>query len=544
MLLAAGGLVALAHVGAIVAFCFSAAQLIAGLVEGRGLDDLGGPVIATAASVLARALTQAALDALAVRGAARVKSQLRRRVLDAVDARGASGDRDRPSADIATLIGPGLDALDGYIGRYLPQLVLTAVATPVVVGALLIADAPTGIAVVLTLPLIPLFMVLIGWATQAVQRRQWQALTTLSRGFLEVVQGLSTLMIFGRQHRQTERIAAVTEQYRRRTMRVLRVSFLSSFALELAASLSVAIVAVSVGVRLIDGVIALALGLFVLVLVPEAYLPLRQVGAQYHAAAEGLAAAEEVLALLERAPASAPALAPSPESAPAAIMAPADADPVRDAPPPALRLTDLVVRRAGRPVVDGLSGAWPAGLLLAVTGESGVGKSSLLAALRGALPAEGRIAVAGRPAAAEQLAAQVAWAGQRPDLTAGPLEAVVALGAAHPDAALMRRALQLAAVDDVPAGLVLGPGGDGLSGGQAQRVAIARAIYRALDRRSPLVLLDEPTSALDAAAERRVIAGLRALADEGVLVVVVTHRPAVIAAADERLALVPAGVPA
>ncbi len=546
MLLAAGALVALAHVGAIVVFCLSAAQLIAGLVDGRGVDELGGPVIATAASVLARALTQAALDALAVRGAARVKSQLRRRVLDAVDARGASGDRDRPSADIATLIGPGLDALDGYIGRYLPQLVLTAVATPIVVGALLLADAPTGIAVVLTLPLIPLFMVLIGWATQAVQRRQWQALTTLSRGFLEVVQGLSTLMIFGRQHRQTERIAAVTEQYRRRTMRVLRVSFLSSFALELAASLSVAIVAVSVGVRLIDGVIALALGLFVLVLVPEAYLPLRQVGAQYHAAAEGLAAAEEVLDLLERAPAPSPALSPSPspEPAPATVAPPADADPVRDAPPAALRLTDLVVRRAGRPVVDGLSGAWAAGLLLAVTGESGVGKSSLLSALRGALPAEGRIQVAGRTAAAEGLAAQVAWAGQRPDLTAGPLEAVVALGAEHPDAALVRRALQLAAAEDVPGDLVLGPGGDGLSGGQAQRVAIARAIYRALERRTPLVLLDEPTSALDAATERRVIAGLRALAAEGSLVVVVTHRPAVIAAADERLELVPAGVPA
>ncbi|WAB83727.1 thiol reductant ABC exporter subunit CydD [Microcella daejeonensis] len=538
MVLAAGALVALAHVGAIVAFCFSAAQLIAGLVDGRSADELGGPVIATAASVLARALTQAALDALAVRGAARVKSQLRRRVLDAVDARGASGDRDRPSADIATLIGPGLDALDGYIGRYLPQLVLTAVATPVVVGALLLADAPTGIAVVLTLPLIPLFMVLIGWATQAVQRRQWQALTTLSRGFLEVVQGLSTLMIFGRQHRQVARIEAVTEQYRRRTMRVLRVSFLSSFALELAASLSVAIVAVSVGVRLIDGVIALALGLFVLVLVPEAYLPLRQVGAQYHAAAEGLAAAEEVLDLLDAAPTAAPSPVPSVERA-----ALAD-ETIGDAPPPALRLTELVVRRAGRPVVDGLSGAWAGGLLLAVTGESGVGKSSLLAALRGALPAEGRIAIAGRSAHAAELAAHVAWAGQRPDLTAGPLAAVVALGAEHPDTALVQRALRLAAVDDVPADLVLGPGGDGLSGGQAQRVAIARAAYRALERRTPLVLLDEPTSALDAATELRVIAGLRALAAEGALVVVVTHRPAVIAAADERLDLQPAGVPA
>ncbi|MER3393475.1 MAG: ABC transporter transmembrane domain-containing protein, partial [Microcella pacifica] len=285
-----GSAVAVVHTASIIAFSWFLAHSIAGLIAGESLERVALPILATAGSILARAGTQALLDGLAVRGAAVVKSQLRRRVLAGLDRGGSALLGTTSSARIATLIGQGLDALDGYVGRYLPQLILTAVATPLVVLALLTADLATGIAVILTLPLIPLFMILIGLATQAMQRRQWEALGTLSQGFLEVVRGLSTLMIFGRQHRQIPRIEAVTEQYRQRTMRVLRLSFLSGFALELAASLSVAVVAVSVGVRLIDGDIAFALGLFVLVLGPEAYLPLRQVGAQYHAAAEGIAA--------------------------------------------------------------------------------------------------------------------------------------------------------------------------------------------------------------------------------------------------------------
>ncbi|MDX2025703.1 ABC transporter ATP-binding protein/permease, partial [Microcella sp.] len=391
-LLAAGAVVAVAHTLSIIAFCWFAAQSITGVIEGTPIDALGGPIIATAVSILARALTQSLLDGLAVQGAARVKSQLRARVIAAVDAGGSALLGLTSSARVATLLGQGLDALDGYIGRYLPQLILTAVATPIIVAVLLVADPATGITVIVTLPIIPVFMVLIGMSTRAVQQRQWALLGTLSQGFLEVVQGLSTLMVFGRQHRQADRIAAVTEQYRRRTMTVLRLSFLSGFALELAASLSVALVAVSIGIRLIDGEILLALGLFVLVLVPEAYLPLRQVGAQFHAASEGIAAADDVLALIESAPRGARRESPAGDAANASDVTSAPGASV-----PALAIRELTVRRGDHVVIDALTASWMPGTLLAITGPSGAGKSSLLGAVLGLVDHEGVVELDGLP---------------------------------------------------------------------------------------------------------------------------------------------------
>ncbi len=520
---------------------------------------MGMLVAATAASVVTRALTQAALDALAARGAARVKSQLRERAIAAIDRGGSAELGRRSSGSLATIIGPGLDAMDGYVGLYLPQLILTAVATPIVVGVLLLADPATGIAVMLTLPLIPVFMVLIGLSTRAVQRDQWQQLGTLAQGFLEVVQGLSTLMVFGRQHRQVERIATITDEYRRRTMRVLRLSFLSGFALELAASLSVALVAVSIGIRLIDGEIALAFGLFVLVLVPEAYLPIRQVGAQFHAASEGIAAADDVLALLEGVggatadPAASTAstghLLPSSSAATvihdrsSALMHGA-ARPSASVAVPALAVRELTVRRGDRVVIDRLTAEWMPGTLLAVTGPSGAGKSSLLGAVLGLVEHDGVIELGGSPVPPAARLARLAWAGQRPELTGGTLDEVVGLGATTIDPERVTASLLWAGADDIPRGTVLGAAGDGLSGGQAQRVALARAHYRAIERDCRVVLVDEPTSALDAASEQRVVAGLRALAAERRLVIVVTHRRAVMAAADAVLELAPQRVAA
>ena len=542
------------HTLSIIAFCWFAAQSIVGVINGVPVAQLGEPIVATAISIIARAMTQALLDALAVRGAAIVKSQLRGHVIDAVDVGGQELLGTTSSSRLVTLLGQGLDALDGYIGRYLPQLILTAVATPLVVTALLLADLVTGITVILTLPLIPVFMALIGMATQAVQRRQWQQLGALSQGFMEVVQGLSTLMVFGRQHRQADRIAQVTEQYRRRTMTVLRLSFLSGFTLELAASLSVALVAVSVGVRLIDGDIGLALGLFVLILVPEAYLPLRQVGVQFHAASEGIAAADDVLGLLDTPAAQqtgTPTLASqhvgtgsgddvarpghAAERSGRAVTTPVATLPVDAL--PALAIRDLTVRRGDRVVIDRLSGEWMPGTVLAITGPSGAGKSSLLGVVLGLVDAEGDIELDGAIVAAADRASRIAWSGQRPDLTGGTLDAVVSLGSATTDSRLVSRSLQWAAVDDVPRDTELGAAGEGLSGGQAQRIALARAYYRAVEHDCRIVLLDEPTSALDATTESRVVASVRALADEGRLVVIVTHRRAVMAAADAVLAI-------
>jgi ATP-binding cassette subfamily C protein CydD len=520
--LLAGGVVGFLQTLSIVGAAWFAAVLIVGVLDGDSLASLGPEMTAFAGVVVARAVLVWLLDVLAVRGAARVKSQLRMRVVAALGRLGPAWIAERNSAAVTTVVAQGLDALDGYFAKYLPQLILTAVATPIIVLVLLGQDLTTAIVVLVTLPLIPLFMVLIGWATQAVQKRQWSALTRLASGFLDVVDGLSTLKIFGRQHRQAARIETVTEEYRARTMAVLRVSFISGFVLELAGSLSVAVVAVSIGLRLVDGSIGLAVGLFVLLLTPEAYLPLRQVGAQFHAAADGVAAADEVFEILEAAP----------EDRPEASAAPV----LRGS---TLTVDDLRVAYGDRTVIDGLSVGFAPGRVTAIAGPSGAGKSTLVAALLGFVGYSGSIRYGDRelePSAARDL---VAWAGQRPSLMAGTVAENIALGADPVDEATLREAMRFAAAELIDPWQTLGVNGAGLSGGQAQRVSLARAFYRAMDRGCPVLILDEPSSALDPATESELILGLQRFAATGVAVVVVSHRTALLDAVDSVIELRP-----
>jgi ATP-binding cassette subfamily C protein CydD len=296
------------------------------------------------------------------------------------------------------------------------------------------------------------------------------------------------------------------------------VSFLSGFVLELAASLSVALVAVSVGLRLVDGSLGLSVGLFVLLLAPEAFLPLRQVGAHFHAAAEGVAAAEDAFAILDedRQLGAAPGVAGAKQAS------------------GPLTIQDLTVDYGQGPVFSPMSVTFARGSMTVVSGPSGAGKSSLLAAITGFAPHAGTVTVGGEavaPAVAER--PWLAWTGQRPSLVAGTVAGNVALGtAATPDDALVRRALDLAAAGDIDPAAPVGVAGSGLSGGQAQRVAVARAIHRTLDRGCSVLLLDEPSSALDHETERRLLDGLLTVAATGVTVVVVSHRTAVLAAAD------------
>ena len=479
-----------------------------------------------ALSIVVRATSVWLLDVLAARGAVQVKSQLRVRVVAAISALGPAWLASRSSGRLTTVVSTGLDALDGYFSKYLPQLILTAIATPILILVLLTQDFWTAVIVAVTLPIIPLFMVLIGWATQAVQRKQWTALTALAGGFLEVVDGLSTLTIFGRQHRQVARIEKVTDDYRSRTMAVLRVSFISGFVLELAGSLSVALVAVSIGVRLVTGELPLAVGLFVLLLTPEAYLPLRQVGAQFHAAADGVAAADDVFDILDAA-GEQPARA-SDGSAPDVAALDVTAAAARRS--GVLRVTDLSVSYGDRTVVEGFSAAFEPGRVSVLAAPSGAGKSSIVAAILGFVPSSGVVSYDDEPVTPERVRELVSWAGQRPGLAAGTVAQNIAMG--EPDLDLVRQSMRLAAADLVDPALVLGVNGAGLSGGQSQRVAIARAIYRALSVGTPIVILDEPTSALDLATEGEVIRGLDELAGRGLAVIVVSHREAVVAASD------------
>lgn len=541
----------LAQTLVVVGFAWLLTRAITQTIDGVPLaGPLGETLGWLAATIAVRAVLLWARDTVSARAAARVQGQLRAHLVAAVGALGPGWLAAQNSARLAVTAGRGLEALDAYFSRYLPQLVQTAIATPIILAVMWWQDWISGLTVLLTLPLIPLFMVLIGLATRAVQQRQWQTLGRLAARFADTVRGLSTLKVFGRQHRAVASIGTVTDTYRRETMRVLRVSFLSGFALELLASIAVAIVAVSIGFRLMDGSMLLVVGLFVLLLAPEAYLPLRQVGVQFHAAAEGVAATDDVFAVLDAARAADAARAGAGEGAPAQL----DGDAASHRAPSAQHLSaqdlsaqdlsgrgltvrDLSVR--GLPAVTFT--ALP-GTVTLIEGPSGAGKSSVLAALRGAAPYSGQIAVGGTDAARLHPSAWLAWAGQQPGLIAGTVADNVTLGDPAGERApeLIARALELAGAGGIPADLVLGVQGAGLSGGQAQRVAVARAFHRHLRGLAPVIALDEPSAALDADTEAALWHAVRRLADAGAAVLLVSHRTSARAIADQIVTLAPA----
>ncbi|MEJ6489978.1 thiol reductant ABC exporter subunit CydD [Leucobacter sp. USCH14] len=491
-----------------------------------GSSQLTWLMLGALGAVLVRSLAGWGMDVVAARGAVRVKAQLRSAALDALDARSPQRESGPSDAELATSLGRGLDALDGYFSGYIPQLLLTGVATPILILAVLLSDPLSGLIVVVVFPIIPVFMILIGLATQAVQDRQWDQLQRLSSSFLDVVAGLATLRIFGRQRRQVDRIARETDEYRSRTMGVLRVTFLSGFVLDLAGTFSIALVAVTVGTRLVNGEFPLGLGLFVLLLLPETFVPIRQVGSAFHASTEGLAAAARVFEVIESADASR-----SRASAPIAEERAADA--AASEPRSGLAFDDVSVARGGRRVVGPISFAVSPGEMVAMSGPSGAGKSTLIATLLGFVePIRGRVLAPDR----------IAWAGQRPGLLHGSIIENVALGAHAPDAALVRRALDAVGLERLDVDVELGVAGAGVSGGQAQRIAVARALYRAWDLECAALVLDEPSSALDAESEAVVCAALRREADAGRAVLVVSHREAVHRAAD-RVVRIAAALP-
>ncbi|MFU8946928.1 thiol reductant ABC exporter subunit CydD [Mycetocola zhadangensis] len=520
--LVSGAALGIATTGCILAFAWLITTCVTRAIEGSTLAELLPYLGSLAGVALLRAGLVYTQDLVAARGAAKVKSELRLRVLDAVHSMGPGFLAEHNSARVAILLGRGMDALDDYFSKYVPQLILTVIVTPIIVLSVLLSDWVSAVFILVTLPLIPIFMILIGWATQAVQRKQWTVLGDLSSGFVDTLGGLATLKIFGREHRQVKRMRSITTAYRLQTMKVLRMSFLSSFALELAASLSVALVAVSIGLRLVDGSLALTVGLFVLLLAPEAFLPLRQVGANFHAAAEGVAAAEDAFALLDSA-----RTATRKDTADSGPVAPSSG---------VLSLEDVAVDYGSGPVAHPVTAEFLPGTVTVVAGPSGSGKSSLLGAILGFLAFSGTVRLGGQ--ALDSTASErgwLAWTGQRPSLSVGTVAENVALGATDVNFGLVRRALDLAAAQDIDETTAVGVAGSGLSGGQAQRVAIARAIYRTLERGCSVLLLDEPTSALDHDTEARLLDGLVSVAASGVAVVLVSHRAAVLERADAVL---------
>ncbi|MDX2932544.1 thiol reductant ABC exporter subunit CydD [Streptomyces ipomoeae] len=523
-------LVAVVGLGVVgAALVIAQAMLIADVVvgafqHGMSIAELGTPLSLLAAVAVGRALVSWLTELSAHRASAAVKSELRGRLLERAAALGPGWLSGQRTGSLVALATRGVDALDDYFSRYLPQLGLAIVVPVAVLARIVTEDWVSAAIIVGTLPLIPIFMVLIGWATRSQMDRQWRMLSRLSGHFLDVVAGLPTLKVFGRAKAQAESIKRITGEYRQATMRTLRIAFLSSFALELLATISVALVAVTIGMRLVHGEMDLYIGLVILVLAPEAYAPVRQVGAQFHAAAEGVAAAEEIFEVLET---------PLPTSGTGAVPA-----------SHALRFEGVTVRYPGRSydAVADVSFTVAPGETVALVGPSGMGKSTLLNVLLGFTePTGGRVRVGGADLVSldtEEWRSRVAWVPQRPHLYAGSIAENLRLARPDADDAAVRRALAdagaLEFVDALPAGAdtVLGEDGAGLSAGQRQRLALARAFLA--DR--PVLLLDEPTASLDGETEAEVVEAVRRLA-VGRTVLLVVHRPALLGVADRVVRL-------
>ncbi|MFK3984551.1 thiol reductant ABC exporter subunit CydD [Micromonospora sp. NPDC050397] len=514
-----GGLGVLAA-GLVIAQATTLANLLATAAGGQ-LDRAA--LIGFVAAVAGRATVLWAQGTVAARMAATVKAALRTDLLDAVGQRGPGWLAGQQAGRIATLAGRGLDALDAYFTGYLPQLVLSVTVPLAVLARLTLADWSSALIIAATLPLIPIFGALLGWQAQAATERQWRRLSLLGGHFLDMVAGLPTLRAFGRARAQVEVVRRMADGHRAATMKTLRIAFLSGLVLELVATLSVALVAVPIGLRLLGGGLALETALLVLLLAPEAYLPLRTAGSRFHASMEGLTALDDALTVLGRAPSTTESDNKGPFLTPGEIRF--EGVTVEYERTVALRDVSLTIRPGER---------------IAVIGPSGAGKSTLLGLLLGNVsPTSGRITVDGidlGTADLEHWRRQLAWVPQRAHLFAASLTDNIRLG--QPDAPIeaVHAAASAAALDDVlrdlPDGLEteLGERGHGLSSGQRQRVALARAFLRD----APIVLLDEPTARLDGGSEAAVLAATRKLV-AGRTAVLVAHRPALLAEADRVL---------
>jgi len=520
------------------------AQLLAtGIVgtftRGDTIRALRPVLVALAAVVAGRVVVAWVTEAASYHASAAVKAELRRRLLTRATQLGPrwlagqhSASPAPRTAELTALATDGIEALDGYFAKYLPQLVLATVVPVAVLVRVGWADPLAGLTIAATLPLIPLFGALVGKATSAYAQQRWRALAVLSHHFLDVVSGLPTLKVFGRAKAQREVIGAVTGDYRRATMSTLRIAFLSSLVLELVATLSVAMVAVGVGLSLVFGHLDLRTGLIALILAPEAYLPLRQAAAQFHASADGLAAADQAIAVIETAAEAGTAGAAETLTAPQII-----------------RVEGVSVRHPGRPepAPDQVSFIARAGEITAIAGPSGSGKSTLIDVLLGfARPSAGRVTITDRaePGAGAHRAdltaldrdawrALIGWVPQEPYMFPGTVASNIRLG--WPDAPddAVRAAAHAAALDEVPLDRPVTERGGGLSAGQRRRVALARALLPG----RPVLLLDEPTAGLDGENEERVLGTLRAQAAAGRVVLVAAHHRAVIAAADKIVRL-------
>ncbi|WP_426563767.1 thiol reductant ABC exporter subunit CydD [Angustibacter sp. McL0619] len=525
------------------------ALVVSAVVDGADVASQRRRLTALSVVVLGRVVVSWTQERYGERAATSVISALRQRVLGHVVALGpAAGETAQGATATAGLVTDELERLRPYLSRYLPQLLLTAVVTPMLLVVVLTQDLLSGVLIAVTLPLVPLFMALVGWMTQQASQRRLAAAQRFSTQVLDLLVGLPTLVTLGREIGPAQRVRELGEAHRQATNATLRSAFLSALVLELLTTLSVALVAVGIGLRLLAGSLDLQTALLVLVLAPEVYLPLRQVGTHFHASTDGITAVDQAFAVLE-------------------LPLPADGDlPAPDLHGCSIEVRDVVVLHEGRAAAapDGASLTLRPGTVTAVVGPSGSGKSTLAElVLRLRDPDDGTVHVVepvGRRTSLADLQArtwwsQIAWLGQHPVLVPGTVRENALLfdggaagrgsGRAEPDGATLDRAAAAAGFTSVLAQLPqgwttrIGRDGVGLSAGQRQRLALLRVLLS----QAPLVVLDEPTAHLDAASEQVVSEVLKTLRDTGRTVLVMSHRTALAALADTVVELAAVSAP-
>lgn len=501
------------------------------IIDHRTLADVwlylaAMPPIFALRFVLVRASERVAFEA-----AAEVRRDLRARLYAHLQALGPLWLTRQSSGDLANAVVTGIDALEAYYARYLPNMSLTALVPLSILVFVFPQDWVSGLVLLITAPLIPVFMILVGKGTELLNQQQWQLLARMSARFLDSLQGLTTLKLFGASRREAEVVAALTEEYRVGTMKVLRVAFLSSVVLEFLSTISIAVVAVLIGFRLFYGEMRFFNGFFVLLLAPEFYLPLRSMGTYYHARMEAIGATEGLLKLLDT-PVSrhAQPLGGTQTLAPAGALS-ITFDAVR------VRYADDLAS-----ALDGVSFTAPARGLTALVGASGAGKSTVLHALMSLVqPEQGEIRVGStalRDLSQQDWLRQIAWVPQRPHVFEGTVRENITLGLTQATQDAVERAARAAQAHDFIAVLPqgydtpLGERGVGLSGGQVQRLALARAMLKP----APLVLLDEATAQLDAHTQSLVSNAIVDLARSR-CVILAAHRLSTVLRADHVVVL-------
>jgi ATP-binding cassette subfamily C protein CydD len=522
---------------AVIAQAFFSSQIIHALfIEARPRESLAGAFASFAAAVLVRAALAWLKEISAFSAGEKVRTQVRLRLLERITARGPAFTRGERTGALTSVWVEQIEGLQDFYALYLPQLSLVVLLPLTIAAAVFpLSWAAAGL-LLATAPLIPVFTILVGMGAENISQRHFQALARMSAHFLDVLQGLATLKLFGRSREEAERISQRSDDFRQRTMSVLRVAFISSAVLEFFASLSIALAAVYLGMNYLGYFsfgtygrpLTLAEGLFILLLAPEFFLPLRDLGAHYHVRAQALAAADSIRMLLD---------APLPGLSGGAVR-PADARGIRIQ----CRGLHLAYDDGRRPALKGVSLDLSPGRHTVLVGGSGAGKSTILFLLLGFVrPDQGEILVNGVPLNEIDPAwwrRQIGWIGQDPVLFHGTLRDNLRMGRPVADEAEITAAARAAGVlsfaDRLPLGLdtPVGEHGVGLSRGEAQRVAVGRMFLK----NAPVLLLDEPFSALDADTERLILGAIESYR-RGRTVVTVTHRMADIHRADRIVVL-------